>query len=580
MARPRAASSWPRVLHPSYYLRRPRRLLVLVVFFVGTTFLLWDRHSLIQRHEVEELAKYLKGEGKTFQLDGEDESSSKTAQQGKSEQEGVEKEIEDPITEYRRSQVKAAMLHAWSSYEKYAWGFDELQPQSRSGVNHFGGLGASIIDSLDTLYIMGLQPQFNKARDWVAENLHFNKNYDASVFETTIRVLGGLLSAYDLTAEKMFLTKAKEIADRLLPAWDTRTGIPYTTINLDSGRAHNPGWTGGSSVLADLGTEQVEFIGLSQRTGDPKYKQKVENVIKQLRKNFPKDGLLPIYISADSGQPTTGKITFGAMGDSFYEYLLKVWIQGNKTEVVKHYREMWEQSMEGMMGLVSKSTPSGYTFLAERSGSTLFNKMDELACFAPGMLALGTEGAPPEKAEKYLTLAKELTRTCYNFYMSTPTKLAGENYQFFDGQDLQVGTPWNILRPETVESLMYVWRKTGDSKYRDWGWDIFQAFEKQSRTPTGYVGLRNVRTGEKDDMMQSFFLAETLKYFYLLYSPSSVIPLDKWVFNTEAHPLRIIPRVDEPISLEDTPEGKDSSMQIKSGSTQYLRQRRINPGGR
>ncbi|CAK9276687.1 unnamed protein product [Sphagnum jensenii] len=580
MARPRAASSWPRVLHPSYYLRRPRRLLVLVVFFVGTTFLLWDRHSLIQRHEVEELAKYLKGEGKTFQLDDEDESSSKTAQQGKSEQEGVEKETEDPITEYRRSQVKAAMLHAWSSYEKYAWGFDELQPQSRRGANDFGGLGATIIDSLDTLYIMGLQPQFNKARDWVAENLHFNKNYDASVFETTIRVLGGLLSAYDLTAEKMFLTKAKEIADRLLPAWDTRTGIPYTTINLDSGRAYNPGWTGGSSVLADLGTEQVEFIGLSQRTGDPKYKQKVENVVKQLRKNFPKDGLLPIYISADSGQPTTGKITFGAMGDSFYEYLLKVWIQGNKTEVVKHYREMWEQSMEGMMGLVSKSTPSGYTFLAERSGSTLFNKMDELACFAPGMLALGTEGAPPEKAEKYLTLAKELTRTCYNFYMSTPTKLAGENYQFSDGQDLQVGTPWNILRPETVESLMYVWRKTGDSKYRDWGWDIFQAFEKQSRTPTGYVGLRNVRTGEKDDKMQSFFLAETLKYFYLLYSPSSVIPLDKWVFNTEAHPLRIIPRVDEPISLEDTPEGKDSSMQIKSGSTQYLRQRRINPGGR
>ncbi|KAH9558161.1 hypothetical protein CY35_07G122600 [Sphagnum magellanicum] len=596
MARPRAASSWPRVLHPSYYLRRPRRLLVLVVFFVGTTFLLWDRHNLIQNHEstlakineqkeklthkLEELAKYLKGEGKTFQLDGEDESSSKTAQQGKSEQEGVEKEIEDPITEYRRSQVKAAMQHAWSSYEKYAWGFDELQPQSRRGVNHFGGLGATIIDSLDTLYIMGLQTEFNKARDWVAENLHFNKNYDASVFETTIRVLGGLLSAYDLTAEKMFLTKAKEIADRLLPAWDTRTGIPYTTINLDSGRAHNPGWTGGSSVLADLGTEQVEFIGLSQRTGDPKYKQKVENVIKQLRKIFPKDGLLPIYISADNGQPTTGKITFGAMGDSFYEYLLKVWIQGNKTEVVKHYREMWEQSMEGIMGLVSKSTPSGYTFLAERSGSTLYNKMDELACFAPGMLALGTEGAPPEKAEKYLTLAKELTRTCYNFYMSTPTKLAGENYQFYDGQDMQVGTPWNILRPETVESLMYVWRKTGDSKYRDWGWDIFQAFEKQSRTPTGYVGLRNVRTGEKDDMMQSFFVAETLKYFYLLYSPSSVIPLDKWVFNTEAHPLRIIPRVDEPISLEDTPEGKDSSMQIKSGSTQYLRQRRINPGGR
>jgi mannosyl-oligosaccharide alpha-1,2-mannosidase len=101
----------------------------------------------------------------------------------------------------------------------------------------------------------------------------------------------------------------------------------------------------------------------------------VENTIKQLRLSFPKDGLLPIYISPDSGQPTIGKVTFGAMGDSFYEYLLKVWIQGNKTEVVKHYREMWELSMEGMRGLISKSSPSGYTFIAERTGASMFNKV-------------------------------------------------------------------------------------------------------------------------------------------------------------------------------------------------------------
>ncbi|CAM6075530.1 unnamed protein product [Sphagnum tenellum] len=582
-----SSSSWPRLLHPSYYLRRPRRLLLLLVLFVGTTFVLWDRHSLVQHHQVsflqvDELAKHLQGDWETMQLDGNNGSSSKTLQQLKFEHETPKIEMEDPVMEDRRNQVKAAMLHAWSSYEKYAWGFDELQPQSRQGSNEFGGLGATIIDSLDTLYIMGLQKQYEKARDWVAENLQFNRNYDASVFETTIRVLGGLLSSYDLTAEKMFLTKAQELADRLLPAWDSSTGIPYTTINLGSGRAFNPGWTGGSSVLADLGTDQLEFIGLSQRTGDPKYKQKVENTIKQLRLSFPKDGLLPIYISPDSGQPTISKVTFGAMGDSFYEYLLKVWIQGNKTEVVKHYREMWEQSMEGMRGLISKSSPSGYTFIAERTGASMFNKMDELACFAPGMLTLGMEGALPEKAVEYLEIAKELAWTCYNFYMSTPTKLAGENYYFHQGQDMVVGTAYNILRPETVESLMYLWRKTGDSKYRDWGWDIFQAFEKQSRIPSGYVGLRNVNTGEKDNKMQSFFLAETLKYLYLLFSPSSVIPLDEWVFNTEAHPLRIIPRVNEPISLEDVHEGKgiSSDIQSKSTATQQLVHRGVVRYGR
>ncbi|CAD6247080.1 unnamed protein product [Miscanthus lutarioriparius] len=153
--------------------------------------------------------------------------------------------------------------------------------------------------------------------------------------------------------------------------------------------------------------------------------------------------------------------------------------------------------------------------------------MDELACFVPGMLALGASGYGPEKAEQIMNLARELAWTCYNFYQSTPTKLAGENYYFRGGQDMVVGTSWNILRPETIESLMYLWRLTGNKTYQDWGWDIFQAFEKNSRVESGYVGLRDVNTGTKDDMMQSFFLAETLKYLYLLFSPPSFISFDE-----------------------------------------------------
>lgn len=542
MARRSSSSSssgaW-RYLNPAYYLKRPKRLALLFIVFVAASFAFWDRQSLVTEYE-SEISRL---ENKIYELQGQLRKAGVHLDENPVSGEMSRKDLVeiDPINIERREKVKEAMLHAWNSYVKYAWGMDELQPQSKNGVNSFGGLGATLVDSLDTLYIMGLKDEFQKARDWVAESLSFDKDYDASVFETTIRVVGGLLSAYDMSGDKVFLEKAKDIADRLLPAWDTTSGIPFNSINLAHGRAHNFGWTNGDSILADSGTEQLEFIALSQRTGDPKYQLKAENVIRQLQKIYPSDGLLPIYINPHSGTSSYSTITFGAMGDSFYEYLLKVWIQGNKTESVKHYRQMWETSMEGLISLTKKTTPSNYSYICEKTGGSLSDKMDELACFAPGMLALGASGYGPEKAEQIMNLAEELARTCYNFYQTTPTKLAGENYYFHPGQDMNVGTSWNILRPETVESLMYLWRLTGNKTYQDWGWDIFQAFEKNSRIESGYVGLRDVNSGEKDDKMQSFFLAETLKYLYLLFSPPSVISFDEWVFNTEAHPLRIVP---------------------------------------
>ncbi|KAB2041056.1 hypothetical protein ES319_D02G123100v1 [Gossypium barbadense] len=530
MARIRSSSSSSkfRYCNPSYYLKRPKRLALLLIVFVSATFFVWDRQTLVREHEVE--VSKLTDEVHRLR-DMLEELKSKAVPN-------------DPVEMQRREKVKEAMVHAWSSYERYAWGNDELQPQSKDGVNSFGGLGATLIDSLDTLYIMGLDEQFQRAREWVANSLDFNKDYDASVFETTIRVVGGLLSAYDLSRDNVFLEKARDIADRLLPAWDTTTGIPYNVINLARGNAHNPGWAGGQSILADSGTEQLEFIALSQRTGDPKYQEKVEKVIVALNKTFPADGLLPIYINPDTATGSYSTITFGAMGDSFYEYLLKAWIQGNKTSSLKLYREMWETSMKGLLSLIRRSTPSSFAYICEKNGDSLTDKMDELACFAPGMLALGSSGYGPDEAKKFLSLAEELAWTCYSFYQSTPTKLAGENYFFNPGQDMTVGTSWNILRPETVESLFYLWRLTGNKTYQEWGWNIFQAFEKNSRIESGYVGLKDVNTGVKDNKMQSFFLAETLKYLYLLFSPPTVIPLDEWVFNTEAHPLRIVNRND------------------------------------
>ncbi|KAI8026680.1 Mannosyl-oligosaccharide 1,2-alpha-mannosidase MNS2 [Camellia lanceoleosa] len=213
-------------------------------------------------------------------------------------------------------QILATMLmSAGLTLPKMVFGHGFLtKPQTKNGVDSFGGLRATLIDSLDTLYIMGLDEQFQRAREWVANSLDFNNNYDASVFETTIRVVVGLLSTYDLSGDKIFLEKAKDIADRRLLAWDTQSGIPYNIINLAHGNAHNPGWTGGDSISRILAMKAVEFIALFQRTGDQKYQQKVENVIAQLNKTFPADGLLPIYINPHRGTQSYSTITFGAMG--------------------------------------------------------------------------------------------------------------------------------------------------------------------------------------------------------------------------------------------------------------------------
>ncbi|KAL9665323.1 hypothetical protein QQ045_020741 [Rhodiola kirilowii] len=578
MARGRSSSSsssnkW-RYLNPAYYLKRPKRLATLFILFVCISFFVWDRQTLVREHEVEisklneEVSKLQNTLEEIKNIYG-DVSAKVVLREADTSSKKVIKD--DPIDIQRREKVKGAMLHAWTSYETYAWGQDELQPQTKNGVNSFGGLGATLVDSLDTLFIMGLKEQFQKARDWVVDSLDFNKDYEASVFETTIRVVGGLLSAYDLSGDHVFLEKARDIADRLLPAWDTPSGIPYNTINLAHGNPHNPGWTGGDSILADSGTEQLEFIALSQRTGDQKYQLKAERVIAELNKTFPDDGLLPIYINPTRGTTSHSTITFGAMGDSFFEYLLKVWIQGNRTASVIPYREMWEKSMKGLQSLVRKSTPSSFAYICEKTGSSLTHKMDELACFAPGMLALGSVGFDDERSKEYLSLAEELAWTCYNFYQSTPTKLAGENYFFNSGGDMHVGTSWNILRPETVESLFYLWRITGNKTYQEWGWNIFQAFEKNSRIESGYVGLKDVNTGDKDNMMQSFFLAETLKYLYLLFSPPSTISLDEWVFNTEAHPLKIVTRQQqlnwgssEHVNMEASPDKRNAMAMIRS----------------
>jgi len=446
----------------------------------------------------------------------------------------------------RALKIKGAMQHIWKNYKAHAYGSDELKPRSGHGDNNWGNVGMTLIDSLDTLWVMDMKEEFNEAKEWVRSNLNFERHGATSVFEITIRALGGLLAAFDLSKDNVFLQKAKDLGDRLLPAFNTPSGIPRAQITLATGWTSNPSWTGGAAILAELGTLQVEFRYLSKATGQSHYGEKAEAVIEKMDRIHPTNGLFPIYVSTDSGTPTTGAITFGALGDSFYEYLIKVWVQGGRKESM--YRRMYDAAMDGMTNqLLKRSNPSKLAYVADWDGGGTVDKMDHLVCFVPGMLALGAYTAAGTDGEadavRDLTNAKALAYTCWQMYERQATGIAPEFVEFPGGSDLVASprAPFYILRPEAAESLYILHQLTGNPIYREWGWKMFSAIDRYCKTEFGYGAHPDVRDTNRipDDRMESFFMAETLKYLYMLQSPDHPISLDKYVFNTEAHPLSI-----------------------------------------
>ncbi|KAM9703177.1 mannosyl-oligosaccharide 1,2-alpha-mannosidase IA [Menidia menidia] len=465
----------------------------------------------------------------------------------------------DPETRERRAKIKEMMKHAWDSYRRYAWGFNELRPISKQGhsSNLFGRIqGATIVDALDTLYIMEMFEEFDTATKWVEKNLDFSVNAEVSVFEVNIRFVGGLLSAYYLSGKEVFRRKAVELGEKLLPAFKTPTGIPWALLNLKSGVGRNWPWaSGGSSILAEYGTLHLEFMHLSQLSGNPEFEQKVMNIRKVLNRLDKPQGLYPNYLNPNSGQWGQHHVSVGGLGDSFYEYLLKAWLMSDKTD--EEGKKMYYDALQAIETNLVRKSSGGLTYIAEWKGGLLEHKMGHLTCFAGGMMALGADGAPAEQTGHQMEQAAEIARTCHESYARTALKLGPEAFRF-DGGVEAIATRQNekyfILRPEVIETYMYLWRFTHDPKYREWGWEAVQALEKHCRVESGYSGVRDVyaATPTHDDVQQSFYLAETLKYLYLLFSDDDHLPFDLWVFNTEAHPLPVIrkDKTDRPNEVE------------------------------
>ncbi|EFN55104.1 hypothetical protein CHLNCDRAFT_24374 [Chlorella variabilis] len=408
-------------------------------------------------------------------------------------------------------------------------------------------MGVSMVDALSTLKVMGLHKEFEEGRDWVVGKLDFEHSTTVSFFETVIRILGGLAAAHDLSGDAQLGEKAKDLADRLLPAFDSApTGIIGNTVSLPRVQ---PDGGGGHTLLAEMGTNVLEFSTVSRITGDPKYRQQAEKGLRSLH-GANQNALLLESVDRQSARESGWVRGVGAGTDSYYEYLIKYWVLGGRQD--EHWRRRWEASVdEALEKLVV--TPPGwpFSFAGDMRGEQVDSVLEHLRCFYPGSVALGVMSGAVQgpKAERYLQFAANMTQACFQLYNTTASGLGAEriNFDLATGQiSIVDGRYWQ--RPEVIESIFYMWRATKDPKWRDMGWQMWRAIEKYCRweggsrpctPPPPPFPTHTQVPPNSDDVSQSWFFAETLKYFFLLFSPDATLSLSDWVLNTEAHPLKV-----------------------------------------
>jgi ER degradation enhancer, mannosidase alpha-like 2 len=416
------------------------------------------------------------------------------------------------------TRVRAELLHAWSGYKRYAWGHDELNPISKTPHDWYGSaLLMTPVDSLDTLVLVGLESEADEAREYIDLHLDFDQDISVKNFEITIRLLGGLLSSYQLTKDPRLFALADDLGRRLLPVFGSPTGMPYVNVNLKTGAT-----SGVETNPAEIGTLLLEFGTLAKLTKKDVYYQKAKRAVVALYDRRSKLGLVGDAINVDTGEWVGKTSSIGGGIDSYLEYLLKAWLLFGDEDC----HRMWKESVAAVNRYVADETPSQlwYGQANMETGARTGTDFGALEAFFPAVLALDGD----------LDRARRLEDSA--FAMWTKSGLEPDRFDYRTMRpDEDEGYP---LRPEIIESAYYLHALTGDPRYIEMGRRLFEDIVASCRTEAGYAGLKSVVTREKADRMHSFFLAESLKYFYLLFSPPSVVDLHQVVFNTEAHPLR------------------------------------------
>lgn len=416
------------------------------------------------------------------------------------------------------ARVREELVFSWRAYERYAWGHDELKPLSKAPRDWYSSesLLMTPVDSLDTLLVMGLTEDADKARSLIVQKLSFDRDLSVKNFEITIRLLGGLLSGYEMTGDARLLRLAEDLGTRLLPAFDSPTGMPYMFVNLKTGKT-----SGARSNPAEIGTLVLEFGTLARLTNKPIFFDKAKNALVSLFRRRSKLGLVGEEIDVETGEWVSRASHVGGGIDSYYEYLVKC----AKLFGDGDCERMWRESLRALNSRLADDSPNGlwYGQVDMVTGDRTATEFGALHAFLPAVLALAGD------RER----ARRLQDSCFRMWT-----LHGIEPEVLDYRTMRVTYPGYPLRPEIIESAYFLFHFTKDPKYLDMGRTFFESIVARCRTDAGYATLKNVVTGEKGDLMPSYFLAETLKYLYLLFAPEGTLDFDKVVFNTEAHPFR------------------------------------------
>ena len=413
--------------------------------------------------------------------------------------------------------VKREFLHSWNAYKQYAWGHDALRPLSKQPHDwHNVSLYMTPVDAYDTMLLMGLKDEAAEAKQLILGNLSFDQNIEVQAFEIIIRLLGGLLSAYQMDGDPRFLALAKDLGDRLMPIYDSPTGIPFRYVHLQTGAirdsVNNP---------AEIGTALLEYGTLSKLTGNPEYYDKAKQALVQVFNRRSKLGLVGTWVNVVTGKWTNTSSHVSGAIDSYYEYLLKAW----KLFGDRDCKLMYDASIAAVNKHVADTVRGElwYGRVEMETGKRTSTRFGSLEAYFPAVLAMGGD----------LERARLLQESCYKMWT-----LHGIEPEGIDYATMTATSKGYVLRPEIIESAYYLYHYTGDEKYKRMGETFFRDLVRYCKTDAGYAELEDVTTKQKRDAMESFFLAETLKYLYLLFAPKDTLPFENVIFNTEAHPIR------------------------------------------
>ncbi len=414
--------------------------------------------------------------------------------------------------------IRAAAKHAWSGYKKYASGADDLKPLTRTSKNWYNhSMLMTPVDAYDSFIMMGLTGEAKEAKAMILSSLHFDVDNEVQVFEVTIRLLAGLLTAYEMDGDSGFLLLATDLANRMLPAFNTPTGMPYRYVHLQTGKTrdsiNNP---------AEIGSLMLEFGKLSRLTGNEIYYNKAKAAIMQVYKKRSKLQLVGEKINVITANWVNTETHISGYIDSYYEYLYKSWLLFSDND----FKQAFDNHQAAIKTYLLHKTQYGW-FLRHadmHTGKETGNSYGALDAFYAGLCAYAGD----------IETAKHIQDA--NMHMWVKFNMEPEEYNYLTDSIIN---PMYLLRPENIESCFYLYRATDHYEYLWMAKTMTENILEHCQTETAFAALKDVRTFEKANSMESFFFAETLKYAYLIFAPASNADLSKIVFNTEAHPFKI-----------------------------------------